>query len=147
MLFAQRRGGPPPDAGAYLIIAVCCWGFFIIAGIAWAIFMYVSLYRAFNAISPHNRDMEPASIFLMLIPGFGGIWYFFVVIRLASSFANEFRERGLREDGDFGQLMGILVIIPCIGAICSVIWIMKVRGYTERLTRLGGNRADSFVDE
>ena len=150
MLFAQK--GPPPAAGAAAgfgaILGICLYAVILIASIAWAVFVYVSMYQALNSVSPGNRDMEPAMIFLMLIPCFGFIWYFFVVIRIASSFRKEFEDRGLREDGDFGQLFGILApLIPCVGLILMIMWVMKIRGYTAQLTGGGKKRRSKDDDD
>jgi hypothetical protein len=150
MLFAQRGGGgggAEAAGGMIAIVAMCCYGTVILASLAWAIFVYVSLYKAFSAVSPGNRDMEPAMIFLMLIPCFGLIWYFIVVIRLASSLKKEFADRGLKEDGDFGQLLGILVILPVVGFICQIMWVFKIRGYTAQLTGGGGKRRSRDDDD
>jgi len=146
LLFAQKGGGDA-GAGIAIVVQLCCQGLIGIASIAWMVFVYYTLYQAFNAVSPRNRDMEPGMIFLMLIPCFGIVWYFFVVIRLASSMEKEFRDRGLRGDGDFGKLCGILVIIPCVGPIFQIMWILKIRGYTAQLQGSGKRRKISDDDD
>jgi bacteriorhodopsin len=148
LLFAQQRGQGGGEAGGAVAIAtMCCQGLIYLAMLAYVVFMYMTMYQALNAVSPRNRDMEPGMIFLMLIPCFGIVWYFFVVIRIASSLEKEFADRGLKEDGDFGRLLGILVIIPCVGFICGVMWLMKLRGYTAQLTGGGKRRAKDDFDE
>ncbi|MBI2808282.1 MAG: hypothetical protein HYX68_25120 [Planctomycetes bacterium] len=95
---------------------------------------------ALNAVSPRNRDLEPAMVFLLLIPCFGLIWWFILVMRVGSSLAKEFEERGLEPDGDFGTLMGILVIIPFVGIIFAILWNLKISGYVAELADTGGGR-------
>jgi hypothetical protein len=45
--------------------------------------------KALQAISLENREMSPGSIWLQLIPVFGMVWQFFVVIRIARSISKE----------------------------------------------------------
>jgi hypothetical protein len=119
----------------------------VVVSLGYAVFFYVTVYQAFNAVSPRNRDMEPGMIFLMLIPFFNMIWYFFVVIRMASSMEKEFSDRGLRKDGDFGLMLGILAaVVPCFGLIMAIMWLMKIRGYTEMIRRSGSSRLGGGFD-
>lgn len=149
MLFAQKGGGGDGGAaaaGGMMIAMMCCYGVILVAALAWQIFVLITMYKALNAVSPGNRDMEPAMIFLIFIPFFGFVWYFFIVIRMASSLRKEFADRGLKEDGDFGQLFGILApLIPCVGLILMIMWVMKIRGYTAQLT--GGGKRKSRDDD
>jgi hypothetical protein len=91
--------------------------------------------------------MEPGMVFLSLIPLFGAIWNFFIVLRIASSLKKEFDDRGLRSDGgDYGQTIGlwglILNIIGCapVGLIMIIMWLFKIRGYTAQLAGGGAPR-------
>ncbi len=138
ILFAQK--GDDAVAGALGFLVICGFGLLYVVlpliGLALGIWFYVVAFQALNAVSPHNRDMEPGMIFMMMIPCFGPIWYFFVIIRIASSLRKEYQERGYQDDGDFGQLLGILsAVIPCAGIITLIMWINKIRGYTARLAR------------
>ena len=73
-------------------------------------------------------------VFLILIPFFGIVWYFFIIIRVANSLRKEFEERGLRYDGDFGMILGVLApLIPCVGLVMHIMWILKIKGFTNRL--------------
>jgi hypothetical protein len=151
LLFAQQNR--PPDgaaaaAGVMVFALICFYAVILIVAVAMAIWFYVTAYQALSAVSPRNRDMEPGAIFLMLIPLFGIVWYFFVIIRVADSLQREFDDRGLSGDGDFGKMMGILApIIPCVGFIMHIMWIMKIRGYTAQLAKGGGKRRRSRDDD
>jgi hypothetical protein len=147
MLSAQRQPkGPPPEAAAaafgLVAVYICVVAFAVIVGGALQIWWYITAYKALSAVSPRNRDMEPAMIFLRLIPCFGSIWYFFIVIRIASSLKKEFDDRGLREDSDFGQIIGILMpLIPCANIVLFFMWVLKIRGFTARLERSNSRRS------
>ena len=157
ILFAQqgRKGGGGGEEMAGVIsmlVGCCCWAlvFGLMAG-----FMYwylVTVYRAFSAVSTRNRDMQPGQIFMVFIPLFGAIWHFFVILRLASSLEKEFESRDLEGDGgDFGKTLGlwgmILNIIGCgpVGLILMIMYILKIKSYTEMLTR--SKRGRSSRDE
>jgi hypothetical protein len=150
LLFAQAKADTVRQiAAAWPAYCVLCTILpFAIAAVAFAIYAYISMYRALSAVSPENRDMEPGMIFLMLIPLFGIVWYFFVVLRIASSMEKEYADRDIPGDGDFGKMMGILApLIPCVGFIMQIMWIMKIRGYTNQLAQSGGKRRRSRDDD
>jgi hypothetical protein len=59
-------------------------------------FLYLgSLSSALKSVSPANRKMSPGQVYLLLIPIFNFIWYFFVVTRIADSFEAEYKNRNL----------------------------------------------------
>ena len=163
MLFAQMRGpvggesfnqGPDETFFAFLII------FIVIAfaiGLTVQIFYLLTLSRCYSRISPRHRRMEPGQVWLNLIPIFGVIWIFFTTIRLADSLSNEYRERRLRGDGDFGRSLGITYPIlflasalPCIGGfvalggmVCWIMYWVKIAGYSRQLLE---DNSDLSVD-
>ena len=149
MLFAQQK--PPAGAeaagGVFAILMVCMmlvlYVILPLVMIGLQIWFYITAFQALSAVSERNRDMEPGMIFLMLIPCFGIVWYFFVVIRIASSLQKEYADRGLPAEGDFGMLLGILSpLIPCVGLITFIMWIMKIRNHTKELQGRGRSAAD-----
>jgi hypothetical protein len=54
-----------------------------------AIFFILSQQNTLRAISPENRKMYPGAVWLQLIPFFGVVWQFIVVIRIAQSISKE----------------------------------------------------------
>jgi hypothetical protein len=144
MLFAQQKGPQGGDAAAgmaVMIFSCICYALIFAFAIGFMIFHLMTCYKALSAVSPGNRDMEPAMIFLVFIPLFGAIWNFFIVLRLASSLRKEFEDRGIPSDGgDYGQTIGlwglILNLIGCapVGIIMFIMWLFKIRGYTAQLT-------------
>ncbi len=54
-----------------------------------AILFFIAQQRVLQVISPENREMSPGSVWLQLIPVFGMIWQFIVVIRIAHSISME----------------------------------------------------------
>ncbi len=111
------------------------------------IFYLLTLSRALRRCRPRNRRMEPGQVWLNLIPCFNIVWIFITVTRLADSLRDEFDDRRLRADGDFGRTLGItynvlnlLGAIPYIGAIfsmaglvCFIIYWVKIAGYSRQL--------------
>jgi len=152
LLFAQQKGprGEEAAAGMMMLVVSCiCYALIFALAIGFMIFHLMTCYKALSAVSPHNRDMEPAMIFLLFIPIFGVIWNFFIVLRLASSLRKEFEERNIPSDGgDYGQTMGlwglILNLIGCapVGVIMFIMWLFKIRGYTAQLAGRGRGSDD-----
>ena len=54
-----------------------------------AILFFLTQQKTLQIISPENREMSPGSVWLQLIPVFGLVWQFFVVIRIAHSVSKE----------------------------------------------------------
>jgi hypothetical protein len=140
-------GGAGPAQGVDVLLLFVVFGVFVTIGYIIQIFFLLTLSRAFDHCHPDNRTMEPGMVWLNLIPLFGMVWIFFTVVRLAASLRNEFSERGLRSEDDFGQNLGIWYnilfltgAIPCIGPflsiaglVCFILYWVKVAGYNQQL--------------
>lgn len=165
-LFAQAGGGFAPAGGGgaagggmsdtEAIIFIVIYAIAIIAALAIAILYMMSLSRALQQCAPRNRTMEPGQVWLNFIPCFGLVWMFITVSRIAESLSNEFRDRGMRSEGDFGRGIGITYlvlnltsVIPIVGyatslagLVCWIIYWVKIAGYTKQL-----REGESFRDD
>ena len=103
-------------AGIVIVIAVL----FMVAMVAVGIAVLVLIYMAANRIPPHHRKMDPGLVFLLLIPLFGMVWYFFVVLRISEGFRSYFNEQGRTNVGDCGKGVGIG------SGICSAVSIISL---------------------
>ncbi len=124
-------------ANAILIIFVIVMIIFVFLIFASQILYLMMLSRTLSRCSPRNRTMEPGQVWLNLIPCFNIVWLFITVNRVAESLEEEFYDRRLPREGDFGKNMGITYLclnlasmIPYIGAlfsigglICWIIWL------------------------
>jgi uncharacterized membrane protein YgcG len=116
-----------------------------VIGLLVLIFFILTLSKALSRVSERNREMSPGAVWLMLIPCFGFIWEFVVIIRLASSLKKEFIERGIHSEGEsYGQGLGIASVILRIfcgpvGVICWIIYWVKIAGFSARLAEGGGS--------
>ncbi len=54
-----------------------------------AILFFITQQRTLQIVSPENREISPGSVWLQLIPVFGIVWQFIVVIRIAHSVSKE----------------------------------------------------------
>jgi hypothetical protein len=120
---------------------------FLVLGIITAIFYLLMLQTALNRCAPESRAMNPGMVWLMLIPLFGLVWQFFIVINVAKSLSAEFQKRGLAEEPQPGKTIGLALcilgccsIIPLLGVLCSlgalVCWIIywvKIAGFSAKL--------------
>ena len=115
------------------------------------VFYLLTLQNALNKCAPASRAMDPALVWLSLIPFFNLVWNFLVVMKVAKSLANEYARRGLPCPEPLpGQPIGIAMcvcaccsIIPILGLIALlanlVLWIMywiKIAEYSRKLTVL-----------
>jgi hypothetical protein len=58
-----------------------------------AILFLLTQQSTIKLIQPQNRSLSPGEVFLQLVPLFGMVWQFFVVIRLSDSIRRELGER------------------------------------------------------
>ena len=77
-------------------------------------------------------------VWLMLIPLFNLVWQFFVVFNMAKSLGAEFQKRGMAEDPNPGQTLGLVMCIGnlvCgpVGLICWILYWVKIAGYSGRI--------------
>jgi Domain of unknown function (DUF4328) len=103
-----------------------------------AIFYLLTLRKALNRCSPECRAMNPGMVWLMFIPLFNLVWQFIVVLNMAKSLAAEFQKRGIAEDPNPGQTLGLVMCIGnliCgpVGLICWIIYWVKIAGYSSKL--------------
>lgn len=114
-----------------------------------AIFYLLTLSKALAKCSPATRTMQPAMVWLLLIPLFNLIWNFLVVMALAKSLGAEFKARNIPEEALPGQTIGMAMavctacsIIPLINFIAApvqfVLWIVywvKIAGFSSKLSQ------------
>ncbi len=133
----------------------------VIAFIA-AVAFLASVTRALERVDPENRRMEPALVWLNLIPIFNLLWIVVTVERVGESIRNEFVARGRHKKTEsYGKTAGLAAIalwyigIPFASAftpVCIVVfwffafmyWVVywaQISGYARRFKSDGGSYA------
>jgi len=110
------------------------------------IFYLLTLQKALSRCSPGSRTLSPGLVWLLLIPLFGLVWHFVIVVSLSKSLHNEFVKRSISEDENPGLLIGLATcILPLLGGVphvrglgvaalvCWIIYWVKIAGYSARL--------------
>jgi len=102
------------------------------------IFYCLTLQKALNRCSPECRAMSPGMVWLLFIPLFHLVWQFIVVSNMAKSLAAEFRKRGIAEDPQPGQTLGLVmcignIICGPVGLICWIIYWVKIADYSNKI--------------
>lgn len=112
-----------------------------------AVFYLLSLQKCLNRCSSEVRTMSPGLVWLMLIPFFGVVWHFFVVVNIARSVRGEFQKRGIVSEPLPGQALGLAMcglwvvgLIPFVGIlagiagfVCWILYWVKVSEFSARL--------------
>ena len=120
----------------------------LLVGLAIAIVIIVLISGALKTVPQEYREMEPALVWLLLIPLFNLIWNFFVFPKVAKSFQNYFEAQERTEFGDCGQNIGlwyaicaVCSVVPYIGCVASVaalvlliMYLVKVVGLKKFVT-------------
>ena len=151
VLFAQAGGGGGGNAadaaaGAGMAIGMMvCYAVVLAAAITMHVLFALNVVRTLKLCDPRNRTMEPNQVWLNFIPVFNIVWIFITILRVAETLEAEFRDRGLRAEGDFGKTNGLVAIIAAMVA-CSpvalifyIIYWVKMAGYRKQLEENGGS--------
>lgn len=141
-------------------IVMLFWVFLLIGGIGLLVFFILTLVAAMNCLDQcrrRNREMEPGMVWLSLIPLFGYVWSYFVVIRVEEALTLEYKSRGLRRPKDFGQPLGLAALICWHGGLLlcfigiGILGIMASAGlfipYWQGLTKFHKRLQETDRDE
>mgnify|MGYP001806617367 CR=1 FL=1 len=127
MTFAQAGGGAGPSDELILIVVLVACGVTLVIWLAVYLLFLMTLSRALRECHPRNRRMEPGQVYLNLIPLVSLVWRFNTVNALTYSLREEFADRGLRRQGDYGNGLGtvyatlaVCVFVPYVGGL---LWI------------------------
>ena len=122
-----------------------CLIFFLVTfaiGIVIGIFYILTMQKALTLAGPRHQKMQPAMVWLMLIPLFNLVWHFFVVKNVSDSIKGWAEEHGAQVD-DAGYTIGLVgcianccAVVPLINVlagpaalVCIIIWWVKVAGF------------------
>jgi hypothetical protein len=111
------------------------------------IFYCLTLQKALSRCAPQNRAMSPGLVWLFLIPVFNLVWHFFIVINMSKSLHAEFAYRGIQEEPNPGQGIGLAACIlhvcsciPYVGflaligfLVCWIMYWVKIAGFSDRI--------------
>lgn len=130
----------------------------VLIGIAINVFYFLTLQNCLKNVSPENRKMPPANVWLLFIPLFGTVYQFIVVGKIADSLAAEFQKRGINDpEPRPGYNIGLAYcicfvagVVPLIGGlaslaglVCWIIYWVKINNYKNQLGPLPD---DSVLD-
>ena len=112
----------------------------------------MSLSKCLHQVAPRNRRIEPGQVWLNLIPLFNIVWIILTILRTAESLQNEYEDRGLRGDGDYGKTSGLIYYVGSlvcgpVGLVGFIMYWMKIAGYTRELRETGGGDYDEYEDD
>jgi hypothetical protein len=130
MLFAQAGGGAAtsgPSEELILVFVFLTFGFTFLVWFALRLLLLITLARALRECSPRNRRMEPSQVYWNLVPLFRFAWQYITVNHVTQSLRDEFADRGLPRQGDYGNGLGtafatlsVCGIIPYLGALARI---------------------------
>jgi hypothetical protein len=119
-----------------LVLMIILW----LTLIALVLFL-LALQNALKKCAPASRTMEPGKVWLWLIPIFGLVWQFIVVINIAKSLGNEFARLEIRcPDPTPGQAIGVamcvcncFIFIPLLGGLAGIVGLVLWIAYWFRI--------------
>ncbi len=129
--------------GAWLFMALIGMA----VGIAIAIAIILIVQSFYKRIPPEHRKMEPAMVWLLLIPCFGLVWNFFVFLKLSESFKSYFDSQGIVDVGDCVRTLSlaycvaaVLCVVPCVNYVAGpaslvllIITLVQFNGLKNRI--------------
>jgi hypothetical protein len=107
------------------------------------ILFLLALQKALKKCAPASRTMEPGTVWLMLIPFFGLVWQFIVVMNIAKSMGNEFERLGIdRPEPTMSQTIGLAmcvcnccIFIPMLGGLAGIVGLVLWIVYWIRIAK------------
>jgi len=113
------------------------------------VFYLLTLQKTLGLCSRESRSMEPALVWLLLIPLFNMLWHFFVVAAISKSLHAEFITRNISADPKPGRRIGLamcvlfaVTVIPHLSVpatflaiICWIVYWVRIAGYSAELRR------------
>jgi hypothetical protein len=133
------------NSNEFIILLVC---FTILIFLIPFIFYLITLQNTLKTISPENRKMAPANVWLLFIPFFNWIYQFIVVNNIADSIRAEALVKSVPlEESRPGASVGIAMcvlqicsIIPVFGTlaslgfiVCWIVYWVKINSYKKLL--------------
>jgi hypothetical protein len=79
------------------------------------------LHAWVSEVPVEHRKLDPALVWLLLIPCFALAWNFFVFMRIPESFKSYFDARGITDVGDCGRTLGICYSISVVLAMIPLV--------------------------
>ena len=150
--FGNQPGQADPDPATALAV-IAFYGVLIAVGIVIQVFFLLTLSRCLKQVSPRNRQMEPGQVWFNLIPCFNLVWMILTILKVSDSLRDEYEDRRMRGDGDFGKTTGIIFYVSNFfcGIVALIFFIMywvKIAGYARELAETGrrSRRGGDFDD-
>jgi hypothetical protein len=139
------------NTGVTLVVVLLAFGAMVLFLGITGLICYLA-GSALKAIPEEHRKMDPAMVWLLMIPCFGVIWNFFVFQRIPASFQSYFASQGRTDVGDCGKTLGLWYAIICIlsavpgvsmiaGPAALVLLILNLVKYSElkkKVLQIGG---------
>jgi cobalamin synthase len=137
---------PMVSDGTILLIILGVAGVCFVIWLAIGLAVLLTLHRTLGLCQPGNRTMEPAMVWLNLIPCYGLVWQFITVLKVSETLRNEFDSRGEGQRGEtYGQGIGIASCVLYVTAIlfgvpaliasqvCLIIYWLRIAEFRRRL--------------
>ena len=144
----QRTPPDAAEAAAALGVMVAAAAVGLVVGLAISVVIILLITSVLNVVPQQYREIEPAMVWLLLIPLFNLIWNFFVFPKVSRSLQKYFAAQGKSEHGDCGEkigfwyaICGTCCIIPCVnylagpaGLVLLIIYLVKIHGLKKFVT-------------
>lgn len=102
----------------------------ILGVLAVAVFFMLNLQKTIASCSRENQAMDPAMVWLLLIPLFNFYWLFHVVMKIRDSLTKEYQARSLdlAEVNESYNIGLWYAIVSCISIVPILGWIASIAG-------------------
>jgi len=118
-------------------------GVVVCISIAVAVVICFLISDALKRLPPSFRKMDPAMVWLLLIPCFGIVWNFFVFPKVSDSYSAYFTSQGRTDVGDAARGLGMAYaictacsMIPCVGYVAGLASLVLLIMYLVKITGL-----------
>lgn len=104
------------------LLLLGCWLTLTLVVLLLVILQQLACQRALAACTPRHRTMEPALVWLNLVPVFHLFWKFYTAVQVGNSLRREFDARGMRTNHSFGKVTGVLA--PTVALLVRGLFVL-----------------------
>ena len=129
------------DGSPIVLVMLLIW--LVCSPILIGVFFALTLWKLLKLCAPESRTIRPGSVWWLLVPLVNLVVQFFVVLRIETTLANEFRRRQLPAERSTRKEVGLAwcistaaTLVPGIGPLALVVGLVCWMLYWIAIARL-----------
>jgi hypothetical protein len=110
------------DADILPLLMMGCWLTLTLVVLLLVVLQQLACQKALAACTRRHRSMEPALVWLNMIPVFHLFWKYYTAVQVGNSLRQEFDSRGMRTGHSFGKVTGVMA--PTVALVVRGLFVL-----------------------